>query len=349
MSQIFISYSRKDIAFVRKLAGDLEKAGYSVWWDVSGLRGGDDWVRVIPAAIQASDTFIVVLSPNSAASQWVEKEYTQALHLRKKIIPIMLEESDVPFGLNNINYIDFTADGYGVNLNKLLNALGYSGEPIIPSATISRTLARLFFPLLIGILFLVALLATINSAPLIPPGATPTHIPSQTPVPSLTSTHTSTPTTTTTGTPTITFTPTATETLVPRPTWTASPTNPTFDVLIYCVNSLYANTINVRSGPGIIYAPLGEPLQVGKCLGFSARNEDATWLQIAPSQTDPALGQYAAGWIFRELLGLGTEGPIDLPAVTLTPTLMPSDTPTVSPTFVATDTPSQTETSTPVP
>ena len=42
MTQLFISYSRKDIAFTRKLAADLEKAGYSVWWDISDLRGGDD-------------------------------------------------------------------------------------------------------------------------------------------------------------------------------------------------------------------------------------------------------------------------------------------------------------------
>ena len=54
MQQVFISYSRKDIAFVRKLAGDLEKAGYDVWWDVSDLRGGDDWLRVIPTAIDSS-------------------------------------------------------------------------------------------------------------------------------------------------------------------------------------------------------------------------------------------------------------------------------------------------------
>jgi hypothetical protein len=119
--------------------------------------------------------------------------------------------------------------------------------------------------------------------------------------------------------------------------------------LIYCVNSLYANTINVRSGPGTIYAPIGEPLQVGKCLAFSARNGETTWLQIAPTQIDPALQQYASGWIFRELLGLGTEGPIDLPAVTLTPTPSPSDTPTITPTYTPTETPSPTETSTLVP
>ena len=97
MQQIFISYSRKDMGFVRKLAGDLEKAGYDVWWDLTDLRGGDDWVRVIPAAIELSQHFIIVLSPNSIESEWVRKEYTQALSLRRKIIPIMLASTGVPF------------------------------------------------------------------------------------------------------------------------------------------------------------------------------------------------------------------------------------------------------------
>ena len=124
MQHIFISYSRKDINFARKLAEDLEKAGYDVWWDISDLRGGDDWVRLIPDAIEASGFFIVVLSPDPIASEWVRKEYTQALSLRKKIIPIMLKRSGIPFALNTINYIDFTSDEYGAGLNKLLAALG---------------------------------------------------------------------------------------------------------------------------------------------------------------------------------------------------------------------------------
>src|SRR6186713_52953 len=106
MTQIFISYSRKDIAFARRLAGDLEKAGYVVWWDITDLRGGDDWVRVIPEAIETSDFFIVVLSPHSTVSEWVRKEYTQALSLRKRVIPLMLETTAVPFALNTINYLD---------------------------------------------------------------------------------------------------------------------------------------------------------------------------------------------------------------------------------------------------
>ena len=101
MHKIFISYSRKDVDFVRKLAGDLEKAGYDVWWDVSDLRGGDDWARRISDAISAGQYILVVLTPASLESEWVRKEYMQAISLRKKIIPIMLVPSSIPFGLNS--------------------------------------------------------------------------------------------------------------------------------------------------------------------------------------------------------------------------------------------------------
>lgn len=355
MPQVFISYSRKDIGFVRRLAGDLEKAGYEVWWDLTDLRGGDDWPRVIPAAIEASQYVIVVLSPNAVLSDWVAKEYTQALGLRKKIIPIMLTTSRVPFALNTINYVDFRSDDYAANLNNLLNALGYTGEmPVVPSTTWPRLLRRYAVPILIGVLFLLALLSTLIRAPVTPAESTPTLQPSLTlAVPTLTLTaEADTATPTLTSSATVTLSPTLTLTATQSSTLTPSPTNRPFSRLGLCVVSEYLNwgAINVRSGPGTIYAPLGEPLPVGSCLFFSARNEEATWLQIAPNQSDPSMRQYEGGWIYRDLLGLGTSGPIDLPAVTLTPTPLPSETPTITPTFTrtptATLTPSETPTET---
>jgi hypothetical protein len=354
MPQIFISYSRKDIAFVRKLAGDLERAGYDVWWDLTDLRGGDDWPRVIPAAIESSQYVIVVLSPNSAISDWVEKEYTQALGLRKKIIPIMLRPSRVPFPLNTINYVDFASGDYIDNLNNLLAALGYTGEPPTkPVATLPFMLRKYAIPTIIGILILLALVSTFIPTPPVPSTSTPPILPPTTPAVTFTlepDTPTVIPSASSTASSTAdaTFTPSITLTSTLKPTLTASPTNPTFEMLRFCVNSLYANTINVRSGPGTIYAPIGDPkgLPVGTCLNFSARNEEGTWLQIAPIQTDATLQQYVGGWIFRELLGLGKTGPIDLPAVTLTPTPTPSDTPTITPTFTRTPTPTATDTPT---
>src|SRR5919108_764330 len=162
MAKVFISYSRKDIGFVRKLAGDLEKAGYEVWWDLTDLRGGDDWLRVIPAAIESSDHFVVVLSPNSAISDWVKKEYTQALSSRKKIIPIMLERSNVPFALNTINYVDFTSDDYAANFQNLLDALGYTGEnPVTTAAAFPLMLRKYAIPIILVTGFLLAILSTL--------------------------------------------------------------------------------------------------------------------------------------------------------------------------------------------
>ena len=281
MQRIFISYSRKDINFARKLAEDLEKAGYDVWWDISDLRGGDDWVRLIPDAIQASDFFIVVLSPDSIASEWVRKEYTQALSLRKKVIPLMFRRSGIPFALNTINYVDFTSDEYGVGLNNLLTALGYSGEMPVTPTTFPFMLRKYAIPIAIGVLVLIGLASFFIFAPSPPPTITPSPLPPTTEVvPSIT--ETATPSPSVTASATITLTPTETLTPTPRATLTPSATNQTFDILIFCVNSLYANSINVRSGPGTTYAVLGEPLQVGKCLAFSARNEEEDWLQIAP-------------------------------------------------------------------
>src|SRR5687767_5889682 len=339
MPKIFISYSRKDIGFVRKLAGDLEKAGYDVWWDLTDLRGGDDWLRVIPASIEASEHFIVVLSPNSAVSDWVKKEYTQALSLRKKIIPLMLAPSSVPFALNTINYVDFTSDDYAANLQNLLDALGYTGEnPVTTAAAFPLMLRKYAVPIILVTGFLLAILSTFLLTPLVVTTATPSNTPpaaTQTDPATATSTREAdTPTLTASPSPTATLSPTALQTLTPTraPTLTPSPTNRPFPRLGFCVESEFANSVNVRSGPGTNYAPLGDPLLVGTCLFFNARNEESTWLQIAPNQQDASLRQYEGGWIYRELLGLGPMGPIDLPAVTLTPTPTPSDTPTITPT-----------------
>src|SRR5215207_8291873 len=358
MAQIFISYSRKDIGFIRKLAADLEKAGYDVWWDLSDLRGGDDWLRVIPTAIEASEYFIVVLSPNSAISDWVKKEYTQALSFGKKIIPLMLARSTVPFALNTINYVDFTSDDYAANLNNLLAALEYSGQsPVTTAAAFPLMLRKYAIPLIIGLGLLLALLFSFFVSLPVSPTASPTILAPTTPAPPIATAtrEVDTPTISPTASQsaTVTLAPTLTLTPTQNPTFTPSPTNQPFSRLGLCVLSEYANSINVRSGPGTIYAPLGEPLLVDTCLFFSARNEESTWLQIAPNQADASLRQYEGGWIYRELLGLGGMGPIDLPAVTLTPTLTPSETPTITPTFTrtltATVTPSETPTDTPSP
>lgn len=353
MQKVFISYSRKDIDFAKKLAGDLEKAGFDVWWDITDLRGGDDWVKKLPEAIESSQHFVIVLTPNSVKSEWVQKEYTQAISLHKKIIPIMFEACEVPFALNTINFINFINGEYGDNFKNLLSALGYTGKPPVVApferakAIIPPALQKYVIPTIIGIILLIIASLIFIPKPSTLPDITTT--PSSTPP---TDASTLTPTILpVTITPSITATATETATVTKQPSVTPSATKQPFETLSYCVNSLYANTINVRSGPGTNYAVLGEPLKLRQCLTFRAVNENETWLLIAPNQEDPAHQQYEGGWIFRELLGLGLSGSIDLPAVTLTSTPTPSNTPTItpSPTLMPTETPSPTEKATDTP
>ena len=352
MPQIFISYSRKDIDFARKLAEDLEKAGYDVWWDLTDLRGGDDWVRVIPAAIESSAFFLVVLSPNSAASDWVAKEYTQALNLRKKIIPLLLEPGPVPFALNTINFVNFASGKYEDRFKELLSALGFIGTP--PAVTPYRKALSLppwFLKFGIPALIILILLAFfLISRPEPPPEETPTATRTPSVAASSTVTQTASPepsTATQTSSPTITVTPSRTPT---QPTFTASATPPFRSVeLCVQVEQTDVQTINVRSGPSsILYAPLGQ-IDVGTCLLFSAvhlNTIDETWLLVADSQTDPEMRRFAGGWIRADLLGLEPTDSIPLSAVTLTPTPIPSDTPTITPTVTRTPTSTLTDTPT---
>jgi hypothetical protein len=285
----------------------------------------------------------------------VRKEYTQALNLRKKIIPIMLVPTAVPFALNTINFVNFAVGEYEDNFKNLLSPLGFTGKPpeVSPynrtKAMLSSALRKYAVYIVIGLILLL-----IFSWPSIfKPAVTSTP----------TSTHTLTATQTSTIEPaTVTPSPTSTQTktITPtKPSPTASATRQTFPKLKFCVNVLIdVRNINVRSGPGTNFAVLGEPLDLDSCLTFRGLNEDETWLLIAPGQSDPNLRQYEGGWIRRDLLGLGQNGPVDLPVVTLTPTptntstftvtpsLTPSSTPTITPSPTATATATFTSTST---
>ena len=130
MVQVFISYSRKDISFVELLAGDLKKNGMDVWYDLSRLEGGSRWRAEIEKAIRNSQYVIVVLSPASVESEWVEREFLFASNLKRKIIPLLYRPCEIPLGYLDLNYIDVQGENYTENFNKLLRVLS-----VAPTAT----------------------------------------------------------------------------------------------------------------------------------------------------------------------------------------------------------------------
>ena len=129
MTQVFISYSRKDQAFVERLVEDLKKTGLDVWYDLSGLEGGSRWRAEIQNAIKNSRYVLVVLSPDSIESEWVEREFLFASNLKLKIIPLLYRQCDLPMNYLNLNFIDVQGKKYPHNFKEIMEALDIKPAP----------------------------------------------------------------------------------------------------------------------------------------------------------------------------------------------------------------------------
>lgn len=108
LGHIFISHASADDVFIRDLRRALESHDLSVWVDSRQLRGSDELWPELAKAIASAAHFIVVFSPASFASGWVQRELAHALELEKqrqadgfRVIPLLLD--DFPKG--NLNWV----------------------------------------------------------------------------------------------------------------------------------------------------------------------------------------------------------------------------------------------------
>lgn len=90
MSFIFISYSRQDQTYVSKLVEALESHHLPVWLD-NHIDYGTTWPRIIQEQLEKCGVFLLVMSPRSLNSHWVQCELSLALELKKPIFPLRLE------------------------------------------------------------------------------------------------------------------------------------------------------------------------------------------------------------------------------------------------------------------
>ncbi len=111
MSEIFISYCRKDADPAELLRGRLKEAGFSTWIDLEGLQAGEEWGQEIDQAIRDSAAVVVLLTPASRASAYVAYEWAFALGAGVRVIPILWTSSDIPHRLASLQHLDFTDPG----------------------------------------------------------------------------------------------------------------------------------------------------------------------------------------------------------------------------------------------
>jgi len=124
-SDVFISYAREDQAFVRRLTEALAARGKKAWVDWADIPPTAEWMAEISAAIDATDTYPVVLSPYFAASKVCAAELDTALQANKRIVPVLareVDETQLPDAVAKLNWVTFT-DGLEPAIAKLVEAL----------------------------------------------------------------------------------------------------------------------------------------------------------------------------------------------------------------------------------
>ena len=94
MSDIFISYSRKDIAYARLLHKALNENDLETWIDWQDIPPSREWLNEIFTAIEQANTFIFILSSTSTLSDICTQEIDHARKNNKRIIPIVIDDVD---------------------------------------------------------------------------------------------------------------------------------------------------------------------------------------------------------------------------------------------------------------
>ena len=100
MSDIFISYSRKDRPRAEQLANALEAQGWSVWWDTR-LKGGEIWDEVIENALGSARAVVVLWSQTSIKSRWVKREARYADD-KRILVPAFIEDVKPPLEFSDV-------------------------------------------------------------------------------------------------------------------------------------------------------------------------------------------------------------------------------------------------------
>ncbi|HXM70526.1 MAG TPA: toll/interleukin-1 receptor domain-containing protein, partial [Thermoanaerobaculia bacterium] len=127
MPDVFVSYSRRDSEFVRRLAESVSERGKEVWVDTEGIADGEVFPEAIKRAIEQSDAFLFVITPASVQSAYCENEVDYAREMQKRIVPVLRDpvpDGELPPEIRDRNWIPFTDDAqFAPSLERLVNAL----------------------------------------------------------------------------------------------------------------------------------------------------------------------------------------------------------------------------------
>ncbi|MDB9475593.1 TIR domain-containing protein, partial [Dolichospermum circinale] len=130
LSQVFLAAADKDEVIKEKIRKTLMRESITVWTNKTDIKTGTGFEKAINQGIEGADNFVYLISSDSLQSEYCQQELNQALANNKRIIPLLITETDfklIPLELKKLQFIDFTQSEneteYRFSTDKLLQEL----------------------------------------------------------------------------------------------------------------------------------------------------------------------------------------------------------------------------------
>ncbi|MEM9504102.1 MAG: TIR domain-containing protein, partial [Cyanobacteria bacterium P01_E01_bin.43] len=114
MTQVFLAHAQADAEVMQQIRRCLQQEGLTVWTSATDIRSGEDFQQAIRRGIEQADNLVYLLSPAAIASEFCQQELDYALSLHKRIISVLVRETDaatMPEALQGLQYIEWAASG----------------------------------------------------------------------------------------------------------------------------------------------------------------------------------------------------------------------------------------------
>ena len=107
----FISYSSRNVMQAETLKRLFQGINIHVWIAPDGIPQGREYPLVIPTALKLAKTFVLLLTPDSAKSQWVRRELAIAISNSVNTkVKVILSEGFTVSDIRNDNELEFLLD-----------------------------------------------------------------------------------------------------------------------------------------------------------------------------------------------------------------------------------------------
>lgn len=143
---VFISYSRADQKFARKLHASLKTAGVEAWLDEHQVLPGDDLYEEIARGVDQWDKLLLCCSRNSLTSWWVDNEIDLAFVKERKLMRARGEKvlALIPIDLDGFLFSSWeSGKSHQVKSRLAANFVGWEADEAIFQGSLVKLMAAL--------------------------------------------------------------------------------------------------------------------------------------------------------------------------------------------------------------